>query len=97
MLSTVRHNYKMLKTTLQEALPDVTVCTLEGTYLVMVDLRSCVPPAAIHTFIQDRCRLAVDYGEWFGEGYQGFVRLNLATDPALIKEAASRIIQALQA
>ena len=97
MLSTVRHNYKMLKTTLQEALPDVTVCALEGTYLVMVDLRSCVPPAAIHTFIQDRCRLAVDYGEWFGEGYQGFVRLNLATDPALIKEAASRIIQALQA
>lgn len=38
-------------------------------------------------------RLAVDYGEWFGVGYEGFIRMNLATDPVFVKQAAETIIR----
>ncbi len=47
-----------------------------------LDLRAYVKPEDMEEFVQKRCRLGVDYGQWFGKGYEGFIRLNLATDPA---------------
>ena len=43
-------------------------------------------------FVQKGCRLAVDYGEWFGDRYKGFIRMNLATDPAYVRQAVERIV-----
>ncbi|MCY7008315.1 aminotransferase, partial [Fusobacterium simiae] len=37
-------------------------------------------------------RLAIDFGEWFGENFKGFIRLNLATDPKIVKQAVENII-----
>ncbi|MCD8361755.1 MAG: hypothetical protein LUC98_02130 [Lachnospiraceae bacterium] len=65
---------------------------MEGTYLSLVDLRSYVKPSGMKAFIQGKCRLAVDYGEWFGKNFRGFIRLNMATDPALVRKAISRIV-----
>ena len=70
----------------------MTVCSLEGTYLLLVDLRAYVQPEETMDFVQNRCHLAADYGEWFGEEYKGFIRLNLATDPAFVKKAVETII-----
>ena len=86
-------NYKYLKETLETELPGVVVCSMEGTYLPMIDLRAWVKPEETHDFIQGKCRLAVDYGEWFGAGYEGFIRMNLATDPVFVKQAAETIIR----
>ena len=94
MVSVVRDNYTYLKETLAAQLPDVTVCCLEGTYLVLVDLRSCAKPEEIVEFVQHKCHLGVDYGEWFGANYAGFIRLNLATDPRLVQQAVANIVAA---
>lgn len=94
MVSVVRDNYKYLKETLAAQLPEVTVCCLEGTYLVLVDLRSCAKPEEIVDFVQHKCHLGVDYGEWFGANYAGFIRLNLATDPAYVHKAVENIVKA---
>lgn len=91
VLDVIRDNYRYLKEELNKRLPRMTVCALEGTYLVMIDLRSYVDPEQTLDFVQKHCRLAVDYGEWFGQAYKGFIRLNLATDPAYIKQAVERI------
>lgn len=91
MLAVVKDNYVYLKEELERRLPGVKVCCLEGSYLVLVDLRSCVPPDKIHEFVQERCRLGVDYGEWFGDAYAGFIRLNLATDPKFVEQAVENI------
>lgn len=37
--------------------------------------------------------LAIDFGHWFGKGYNSYVRINLATSPENIKEAAERIVK----
>ena len=92
VLDVIRDNYRYLKEELNKRLPRMTVCALEGTYLVMIDLRSYVNPEQTLDFVQKHCRLAVDYGEWFGQAYKGFIRLNLATDPAYIKQAVERIV-----
>ena len=46
----------------------------------------------VYDFVQVKCRLAVDYGEWFGEKYSGFFRLNLATTPETVKAVVDNII-----
>ena len=92
VLDVIRDNYQYLKDELGKNLPKIKVCALEGTYLAMIDLRSYIRPGQTVDFVQGRCRLAVDYGEWFGEGYKGFIRLNLATDPAYVKYAVGKII-----
>lgn len=92
VLEVIWDNYVYLKETLEKGLPGAKVCCMEGTYLPMVDLRACVEPEKTQDFVQKRCRLGVDYGEWFGEKYQGFVRFNLATDPAYVRQAVERMI-----
>ena len=78
-------NYQTVVEGLKE-FPEIVCTPLEGTYLMFVNLRAYVPADRMHEFIQDRCRIAVDYGEWFGEGWEGFVRLNLGTTPELVKQ-----------
>ncbi|MCD8220770.1 MAG: pyridoxal phosphate-dependent aminotransferase [Clostridiales bacterium] len=92
-LGVIRDNYHYLKDTLAEKLPKATVCCLEATYLPMIDLRAYVDPENIVKVVQGRCRLGVDYGEWFGEDYKGFIRMNLATDPAYVEQAAERLVR----
>ncbi|WP_186429618.1 MalY/PatB family protein [Clostridium sp. BSD9I1] len=92
LIEVIRDNYNYLKEELNEKLPDITVCALEGTYLVFLDMRKCIEPEKLAEFIQDRCHLAVDYGEVFGKNYKGFIRLNLATDPEYVKQAVENII-----
>lgn len=91
----IYHNYLEVFTAFEQRAPEVIVSPLEGSYLVFIDLRQVLDPSEVKTFIQDRCGLAVDYGEWFGENYVGFIRLNLATKPDYIQQAVDQIISHL--
>ena len=91
VLNVIASNYAYMKSELESSLPGVVVCEMEGTYLPLVDLRAVCAPEKTHEFVQGAARLAVDYGEWFGDGYEGFVRINMATDPKFVREAVKRI------
>ncbi|MDF7639659.1 pyridoxal phosphate-dependent aminotransferase [Lactobacillus sp. ESL0791] len=95
VLEIVEDNYNYLKKELRNRAPKITVCDLEGTYLVMIDLRKYVALDEVHDFVVKKCHLAVDYGEQFGEKYLGFVRLNMATDPRYVKAAVDNIVSAV--
>ncbi|OUP00524.1 aminotransferase [Drancourtella sp. An210] len=97
VLEIIESNYQYLRKTLQEALPDVWISNLEGTYLMWIDLGNYIKPEEMEHVIQDVCGLAVDYGTWFGgDEYAGFVRVNLATCRENIESVAQRIICALK-
>ena len=73
-------NYEYVKETFAVRFPEVKISDLEGTYLCWIDLRAYVRAEEVQKFIQKKCRLAVDFGEWFGgEAFSGFIRMNLAT------------------
>ena len=87
-------NFEYLTLTFKEKLPEVVVTPLEGTYLVWIDLRAYVKPGDMKTFMQEKCRLAVDYGDWFGGGrFSGFIRMNLATSLENVKIGVERICE----
>ncbi len=96
VLEIIEGNYRYMKEALQEKLPDVWVSELEGTYLMWIDLGAYVKPEDIEEILQKKCGLAVDYGAWFGDdGYDTFIRVNLATKRENIERAAKKIIEAL--
>jgi cystathionine beta-lyase len=90
----IQDNYRYLKEELGRQLPKATVCSLEGTYLVLLDLRAYAKPEEMVDFVQKKSHLGVDYGEWFGDKYHGFIRLNLATDPQYVKQAVANLVAA---
>lgn len=97
VLGIIEANYRYMKSRMEEALPEVWIPELQGTYLMWIDLKKYVGVHNIESVIQGQCGLAVDYGTWFGgDRYEGCFRINLATKPDNIKLAADRIIQALK-
>ena len=88
----IEDNFNYLKTELNKHIPEITITNLEGTYLVFLDLRKIIPIDKVKEFIQDKCNLAIDFGEWFGASFKGFIRINLATDPEIVKKAIENII-----
>lgn len=96
-LSVMRENYEYVCKTLKEGAPKIVVTPLEGTYLMWLDMRAYLDPDSVKDFTQNKCRLAVDYGEWFGSQCKGFIRLNLATEPKYVKAAIENIIKNIKA
>lgn len=80
---------------LQKELPKVTVTTLEGTYLTWIDLSKYLSNSELKSFIQGKCKMAVDYGNWFGSAGAGFIRLNLACPRKWVVKAVDNIIKEL--
>ena len=89
-------NDQYLRELFKENLPEIVVTPLEGTYLVWIDLRAYVKPEATRAFIQKKCRLAVDFGDWFGgEQFNGFIRMNLATSRENVEIGVKRIMDGI--
>ena len=93
-------NYCYVRDTFAKELPDVTVADLQGTYLLWLDFgKYFKTQAEIEEFMQKKCKIAFDYGNWFGRGgddYCQFVRMNLATSLENVKDACDRIIKNLK-
>jgi len=92
----VRENFTAIRDILKEKAPKAVVTELEGTYLMWIDIRAYAADAeAVKALVQDRCRLAVDFGDWFGGAdFVGFIRLNLATPTESCIKAAKLLAQA---
>lgn len=92
LLDVIRANKEYVEAQFAEHLPKVIISPLEGTYLQWVDMRAYIGTENTKDFIQGKCRIALDYGEWFCPKGHGFIRLNLATDPKYVKQAVENII-----
>jgi cysteine-S-conjugate beta-lyase len=93
LLSVIRENFNYMKERLNEEAPKIIVTPLEGTYLAWLDMRGYMDPDDTRAFTQEKCRLAVDYGEIFSKECKGFIRLNLATDPKIVEKSIDNIIK----
>lgn len=87
-------NYLYMKESLESALPNIVVSPLEGTYLAWIDLKNYVKAEDITDFMQKKCKLAFDYGDWFGgDQFKTHVRMNLATSRENVEIAVKAIVE----
>ena len=85
-----------MKETLENALLEIVVSPLEGTYLAWIDLKNYMKTEDVKDFMQKKCKLAFDYGDWFGgERFGTHVRMNLATSRENVEIAVNAIIENL--
>lgn len=92
----IAENYEYLKAEFAEKLPQAVVTPLEGTYLCWVDLGAYLGASEMKEVVQKKCRLAVDFGDWFGgERFGTFIRLNLATSLENVKIAVEALVENL--
>lgn len=78
-------------------LPGLRMTKPEGTYLAWLDCRAAGLPQDPFTFFLEKARVALNDGAAFGQGGQGFVRLNFACPRATLDEALARMRTALEA
>ncbi len=67
----------------------------EGTYLAWLNCRETSIPGNPHEFFLEHARVALNDGAVFGEGGEGFVRLNFGCPRATLTEALERMREAL--
>lgn len=92
LLHLISENQQLLVEGLADALPRAVVSPLEGTYLAWVDLGPYVEGRDTQEAVCGTCKLAVDFGSWFGGGeLESFIRVNLATHPENVREATRRL------
>ena len=95
VLQQIYGNFAYLKQRLAADCPEIKLTELEGTYLAWMDFGAyCKTQQDVKHLLQDRCRIAMDYGAWFGGGrHEAFARMNLATSRENIQEACDRIVR----
>jgi cystathionine beta-lyase len=90
-------NRDFLQEYVDARLPGITMSQPEGTYLAWLDCRQAGIPGNPHQFFLEKARVAVNDGGTFGEGGEGFVRLNFGCPRSTLEEALERMNTALLA
>ncbi len=97
MLRYVEENILFTERFLAEKVPGVKAVRPEASFLVWLDCHGLglAHDALIDLFV-DRARLALNDGEMFGKGGEGFMRLNVGTPRSVLEKALNRLAEAVK-
>ncbi|SFL90255.1 MalY/PatB family protein [Marinobacter zhejiangensis] len=77
-------------------LPQLSVTQAEGTYLLWIDCRALgMSDVELKRFFVQQARVGLSPGASFGSGGSGFMRLNLGTSRAVLKQALDQLNEAV--
>lgn len=80
-----------------ENIPELKVVEPEGTYLLWIDFRKLgFDSESLKRFLQHETRIIFNEGYVFGQGGQGFERMNIACPRSVLEQALGRIEKAVR-
>jgi cystathionine beta-lyase len=89
-------NRDWLVARLRTALPTIRPTVPQATYLAWLDCtRLPLDGQSPYELFLEKGKVALNRGEDFGQGGQGFVRLNFGTSPAVLEEVCARLERSL--
>ena len=98
LLRYLEANRDFLVDSVKRHFPGVAVAPPEATYLAWLDCReAAIPGADPFAFFLEKARVALNDGQSFGRGGQGFVRLNFGCPRSILAEGLDRMRAALAA
>ena len=96
LLTYIQANFDFMCNYLADNIPQISVVPLEGTYLAWLDCRKLgLSEKALRSLMLDGARVYLDEGYIFGDGGEGFERINLACPRSILAEAMQRIKSAV--
>ncbi|MDR2814779.1 MAG: pyridoxal phosphate-dependent aminotransferase [Prevotellaceae bacterium] len=92
MLAYVEGNVGYVEQFLASHIPAIRVMRPQASFLVWLDCRKLgLDHAALVDLFVNRAKLALNDGEMFGSGGEGFMRLNVATPRSVLERAMARL------
>ena len=97
MLHYIEGNIMFVEEYLKENLPQIKPLRPQASFLVWLDCRGLrlQHDALVHLFV-DEAGLALNDGEMFGKGGEGFMRMNIASPRAVLRKALGRLKNAVE-
>ena len=96
LLIYLQGNILTIKEFLERQLPKARMTDIQGTYLGWIDLSEYESDGEkLEKAMVEVARVAFDGGTWFGQGGNGFIRLNFACPRALLVEGLNRMKEAV--
>lgn len=96
LLIYLQGNILTIKEFLERQLPKARMADIQGTYLGWIDLSEYESDGEkLEKAMVEVARVAFDGGTWFGQGGNGFIRLNFACPRALLVEGLNRMKEAV--
>ena len=94
----IEENIRFSASYINEHIPKLSMLEQESTYLGFIDARGLnLSPRELESLCEEKAKVALNYGHWFGQGGEGFLRMNLACPQSLIKEGLDRLQNAITA
>ena len=95
LLQYLESNRDFLLDYVSNELPGIQMAKPEGTYLAWLDCHGAGIDGKPSEFFQEKAKVAMNDGGWFGKGGDGFVRLNFGCPRPMLMEALSKMKEAL--
>ncbi len=97
MLEYIEGNIMFVEKYLGERLPQIKPLRPQASFLVWLDCRALgLGHDALVDLFVNGARLALNDGEMFGKGGEGFMRMNVATPRSVLAEALDRLVSAVR-
>lgn len=88
-------NYNMLKNAIDTEMPLLNVSPLEATFVAWIDCRKLgLTDHEIEKFFVNEAFIRADWGEEYGPGGNGFVRMNIGTTKDVMEKAVENLTKA---
>ncbi len=97
MMHILEGNRDFLADFLKTRLPQIKMRQPDATYLAWLDCRELALNEEAYQFFLNKARVALNRGEDFGEGGEGFVRLNFGCSREVLTQALTRMESAIAA
>ena len=92
MLHYIEENIRFVEDYCREYLPDIKPLRPEASFLVWLDCRGLgLSHDALVDLFVNRARLALNDGAMFGPGGEGFMRMNVGTPRAVLRQALNQL------
>lgn len=96
MLHYVEENIKFAEDFCKEQLPKIKPLRPQASFLVWLDCRAlALDHEGLVDLFVNKARLALNDGEMFGQGGEGFMRMNVGTPRSILEKALKQLKQAV--
>jgi cysteine-S-conjugate beta-lyase len=96
VLEYISTNYQFVRSYLTNNIPAIKAINMEGTYLMWLDCRglNLVQKEIVDLFVK-KAGVALNDGTVFGEGGEGFMRMNIACSRLILEKALNQMKDAI--
>ncbi|HQH19740.1 MAG TPA: cystathionine beta-lyase, partial [Bacteroidales bacterium] len=97
LMGYLQKNVNFLRNFLSEHLPQIKLIEPEGTYLLWLDFRNLkLNQKDLNQLLIHQANIGLNDGAMFGEGGEGFQRINIACPRSILKKALEQIHEAIK-